>query len=190
MRRTSLALAVALAITFMAGCDHATESTQPDLAPVPTGIAMDRGGVVDRMVSMLDACDPTTFDAAVGPGTCLRNGGVTFDHFIAQLQKHGKAGAWAFDPPRIGAKVGQTLLATNRGGEVHTFTEVEEFGGGIVPDLNNLSGNPVPAPECLALGAGDFIPPGGTTSDEIEEPGVEHYQCCIHPWMRLTVVTR
>lgn len=31
-------------------------------------------------------------------------------------------------------------MAANVGGEVHTFTEVEEFGGGIVPRLNELAG--------------------------------------------------
>jgi hypothetical protein len=25
-------------------------------------------------------------------------------------------------------------------------------------------------------------------ADEVEEPGTEHYQCCIHPWMRATVI--
>jgi hypothetical protein len=73
---------------------------------------------------------------------------------------------------------------------VHTFTEVEAFGGGFVPELNALSGNPVPAPECLALDPDDFVPPGGTYSDEVEEPGTERYQCCIHPWMRATVSAR
>lgn len=189
MRRIPLAFTGLVMIASIA-CDDATRSTQPNPDQLPPGISAARGGVVNRMVNIKDACDPTTFDAVVGPGACVRNGGVTFDHFIALLQKHGQAGAWAFDPPQMGAKVGQTLLATNRGGEVHTFTEVENFGGGIVPVLNQLSGNPVPAPECLGLSANDFIPPGGTASDEIEEEGVEHYQCCIHPWMRLTVVTR
>ena len=78
-------------------------------------------------------------------------------------------------------------LAANQGGEVHTFTEVEAFGGGIVADLNTRSGNPTPAPECLALEPDDFVPPGGSYSDEVEEEGVELYQCCIHPWMRTTI---
>ncbi|MFL5581362.1 MAG: hypothetical protein ACJ8AO_13415, partial [Gemmatimonadaceae bacterium] len=85
---------------------------------------------------------------------------------------------------------GATILAVNRGGEVHTFTEVEEFGGGIVPILNQLSGNPVAAPECLALAAEDFVPAGGTYPVTEDEAGVEHYQCCIHPWMRTTVRVR
>ena len=62
--------------------------------------------------------------------------------------------------------------------------------GGIVPLLNDLSGNPVPAPECLRLEADDFIPPSGTYTDTVETPGTELYQCCIHPWMRATVHVR
>ena len=99
--------------------------------------------------------------------------------------------AWRFAPANnVQARVGQTLLAINRGGEAHTFTEVEEFGGGIVPVLNQLSGNTEVAPECRTLAADDFIPPGGTYSDEVEETGTERYQCCIHPWMRATVTAR
>ncbi len=76
------------------------------------------------------------------------------------------------------------LSVVNQGGEVHTFTEVDDFGGGIVPELNALSGTPVVAPECLALGAGDFIAPGGQTSHTFERGEADKYQCCIHPWMR------
>ena len=82
-------------------------------------------------------------------------------------------------------------MATNVGGEVHTFTEVEEFGGGMVPSLNELSGLTDVAPECEAVAQSDFIPPGQSSeADETEEVGDEHYQCCIHPWMRTTVHVR
>ena len=132
----------------------------------------------------MDACDPTSFNAVLGAGTCARQGGVSFDVFIAQLTKHQFVGAWHFAPGVVNMQIGQTLVARNNGGEVHTFTEVENFGGGSVPVLNQLSGNPDPAPECLALTASDSIPPGGTTSDVEDESGTELYQCCIHPWMR------
>jgi hypothetical protein len=79
------------------------------------------------------------------------------------------------------------LAAVNLGGETHTFTEVDDFGGGIVPQLNDLAGVPVPAPECLALVSDDFIPPGGSDSEVEDEEGTELYQCCIHPWMRAKV---
>ena len=32
--------------------------------------------------------------------------------------------------------------------------------------------------------------PGGTFTDEVEESGVELYECCIHPWMRAVVTAR
>jgi plastocyanin len=142
---------------------------------------------------MMDACDPQSFNAAIGPGSCIRQGGVDFAKFLTLLGQHHKVGALNFAPPTLNARVGQELLAVNHGGEVHTFTEVEEFGGGIVPDLNALSGEPVPAPECLSLEPGDFVPPGGTYTDEVEEveeEGTELYQCCIHPWMRAVVTAR
>jgi plastocyanin len=136
---------------------------------------------------MMDACDPTTFGAA--GVDCIRNGGVSFDEFLAQLEQNGKVGAWHFAPPEMNVRVGQTLVAVNRGGEVHTFTEVEHFGGGFIPELN---GGVAPAPECVfppdgTLSGDDFVPPGGTKSEEVEEEGTELYQCCIHPWMRTVV---
>lgn len=142
-------------------------------------------------VSMMDACDPDSFNAVIGAGACTRSGGVKFDQFIELLTRHQSVGAWHFAPGTANMVVGQRLSAVNNGGETHTFTEVDEFGGGIVPDLNRLSGNPTPAPECLALSGNAFIPPGGTfQTDAEDEAGVEHYQCCIHPWMRLDARVR
>jgi hypothetical protein len=50
------------------------------------------------VVRMQGPCDPTTFNAAVGPGTCIGNGTITFDHFIAELTNAQKVGAWHFFP--------------------------------------------------------------------------------------------
>ena len=138
------------------------------------------------IVNVTDTCDPDTFNAVIGPGTCVRAGGMKFDDFIAQLTRLGFVGPWRFAPTTVNAQTGQSFMATNRGGEVHTFTEVEEFGGGIVPNLNALAHTPTVAPECLALDPDDFIAPGQTYEEDIEEVGSEKYQCCIHPWMRLT----
>jgi plastocyanin len=136
---------------------------------------------------MFDACDPETFNAALGAGTCTRSGGVRFASFIEQLEKHHSIGAWHFAPPEVTMRVGQTLVATNHGGETHTFTEVEEFGGGIVPLLNQLTGVTNVAPECSQLSGPDFLAPGASFSEKEEDAGVEKYQCCIHPWMRAEV---
>jgi len=187
--RTREVLGLAAA-AFLIACGDATRSTSPATGDRALG-SKTEAGATNHLVSMKDACDPTTFDAALqDPSACLRNGGVTFQEFVAQLQRHQQAGAWHFAPPSLTVPEGSTLTAINRGGEVHTFTEVERFGGGMVPLLNTLSGNPTPAPECLALGPSDFVAPGGTFTVTESEAGVEHYQCCIHPWMRTTVRVR
>ncbi|PYR30140.1 MAG: hypothetical protein DMF92_09545 [Acidobacteria bacterium] len=163
--------------------------------PIAVGLAVFAARTVGfasdvRTVAINDQCDPESFNAVIGPGTCVNNGGVSFDTFITELTNSQHAGAWSFAPGEVSLRDGQAVQAQNYGGEVHTFTEVDEFGGGIVPPLNVLSGNPVPAPECLQLGGGDFIPPGGHSAPDLEEPGVHHYQCCIHPWMRADVIVR
>ena len=188
---------VALFVSFVA-CDMArtppnSESSSPvgpsDVSDPrtarPSGTPARAAGGSNVIINMMDNCDRDTFDAVIGPGTCVRNGGMKFDQFIAQLTRLGFVGSWHFSRPVANARVGQSLLVTNRGGEVHTFTEVEEFGGGIVPDLNELAGVPDVAPECLNLAAGDFVAPGGTFTETEDEEGDEKYQCCIHPWMRL-----
>src|SRR5215471_15419693 len=103
---------------------------------VERGVAA--GAPLERVVSMHDSCDPQSFNAAVGPGTCLRNGGVQFDDFIGQILRFQSVGGWHFGPPQTDAKVGDTFVAVNKGGEVHTFTEVDDFGGSIIPELNAL----------------------------------------------------
>jgi len=145
-----------------------------------------------RMVLMEDQCDPETFDATFGPGTCVRpHPGVSFSTFITELLHTQSAGGWMFGPREMRLREGVAFQAQNNGGEVHTFTEVDEFGGGFIPELNELSGNPEPALECLTLADDDFIPPGGTSElEDDEEPGTHHYQCCIHPWMRMDVTVR
>ena len=188
MRLSTRAATLVMSSMLVVACSD----TNPPTGPTTEAALTRRSGAGnERLVNMMDACDPTTFNAALNdPTACARNGGVTFEHFIAQLQKHQKVGAWHFAPPTINVRVGDALLAVNRGGEVHTFTEVEQFGGGMVPLLNTLSGTPTPAPECLMLDDEDFVPPGGTYREEVGEPGTELYQCCIHPWMRTVAHAR
>ena len=149
---------------------------------------------VIRTITIMDQCDPATFNVAVGPGTCAGNpGGVKFDMFISQLVHHQQADAWHFTPDPLRLSDGEQFRATNHGGEAHTFTEVDEFGGGFVPELNALAGGLSPTPECEALALklpAGLIFPGQSTAPEDEDPGVHHYQCCIHPWMRTDVIVR
>ncbi len=146
--------------------------------PVVLGMSLIGGSVgsqspAERLVSIKDACDPTTSNAVVGPGTCVRPGGVQFDDFIAELKRKGEVGAWHFAPSTTTAPLGQTLVAINRGGEVHTFTHVKAFGGGIVPLLNDLAHVPNVAPECLHLEGDDFVAAGTTYEEDIEDTGTQ-----------------
>jgi hypothetical protein len=143
-----------------------------------------------RQVQALDDCDPATFNAAVGPGTCVKDGTTTFSEFIAQLLAQGRAPAWRFAPGQLSLDAGGRLEAHNRGGEVHTFTEVASFGGGCIQALNSLLGL-TPVPECAGFPGGAFaataVPPGGTVTTSPLGPGIHRFECLIHPWMRTTV---
>src|SRR4051812_15332281 len=131
-------------------------------------------------VSIRDACDSASFNAALGAGTCVRAGGTTLAAFNTELNATGRVAAWTFDPASLTLRSGQMIMATNNGGEEHTFTEVAVFGGGIVPALNTASGNPLEAPECITITAADHIKPGASfTTDAETEIGVHRYQCCI-----------
>ena len=146
----------------------------------------------DKKIRLLDDCDPTTFNDVLGAGACVGNGHTTFDAFIAELAATQDAHDWRNQPSAIHLNVGRPTLVENVGGETHTFTPVAAFGGGFINDLNGISGNPVPAPECLNFGSLVFIPAGGTeegpTAGSTELPvGTRRFQCCIHPWMRTVI---
>lgn len=159
-------------------------------------------------IRIRDACDPKSFNEVIGPGTCIGgpHGTTKFKLFIEEIKEDHFAGAWRFNP-LLKASTGTFQLVTlkldsgrqtalqNKGGETHTFTRVEKFGGGLVPPLNQLSGNPEPAPECLQppsdtnifveAGETDTGPTAGTSALPV---GENKFQCCIHPWMRLRIV--
>ena len=97
---------------------------------------------VDAQVSALDQCDPASFNAALGNGACTKQGNVTLTAFNNELNSTHHVASWQFVPNNFTIRVGQAITVTNNGGEKHTFTEVDNFGGGIVPALNSASGNP------------------------------------------------
>ena len=150
-------------------------------------------GATSRNVQMLDDCDPATFNAVLGPGSCVKNGSTTFDEFVAQLLAQGRAPAWRFAPGQLKVDAGGTITARNRGGEAHTFTQVANFGGGCIAELNDLLGL-TPVPECAGFPGGAFgatlAPPGGSVTTTPLTPGIHRYECLIHPWMRTTVTAR
>lgn len=142
-----------------------------------------------------DTCDPVTFGALCRPGF---NGTTTLDQFGAELAATKTVRTWEYGGGEIRVSSGQSFRVDNRGGEVHSFSLVANFGGGRVPGLNTASGNPVPAPECLAAqgpanldiasGAGITVTTG--PSGTMKGKGTFKVQCCIHPWMRATVQIR
>ncbi len=191
-------VAVPALVLFVAACSDVGAPptvplpTSPSLADRSNGSTNTANGDKDdddaRSVRMLDDCDPASFDAALqDPNASVGQGKTPFDKFVAELTRSQVAQKWRFQPNHIELDRGATLTAVNKGGEVHTFTRVAKFGGGVVPLLNTLSGNPDVAPECTALEADDMVAPGGTYTAELNTDKLQHFQCCIHPWMRADV---
>lgn len=201
MYRTTNSILVLSLIGLVAGCTEAPEPTAPSaeaalLAPGSAPSASHSASDPGRQVLMLDACDPKTFNEAFGFEICTpanpnRAGGITFSTFVELLEKHQEVDAWRFAPDVIHVTGPVTISVPNRGGIPHSFTEVAEFGGGFVPFLNALSGNPVPAPECVhpdnpAAPHPDvrLIAPGDHDTHTFESGQMKKFMCCIHPWMR------
>ena len=145
-------------------------------------------------VVALDECDPTTFNAAVGPDFCKN---VTLGAFttLSDLFAGAEAGTpdpgWDFEPDQVTIHQGDILSVVDQGGEPHTFTEVKAFGNGFLPPLNPGSATSV-IPEC----AGGFstvavartrILQGSHLDITGLSKGKHLFQCCIHPWMRMEV---
>jgi len=171
-----------------------------------------------KTIVMRDACDPDSFNAVIGPGTCTpgHHGNTLFGDFLGELQSDQNAGAWRFNPMvnvtegnfklvRLDLTSGDQTTIQNAGGETHTFTRVSKFEGGFVALLNGVTGNPDPAPECAqVLPDGTLVPQpespanqfveagktesGPTAGSSALPKGLTRWQCCVHPWMRMLVV--
>jgi len=165
------------------------------IAPATAGSGSGGGGETKR-VRLIDDCDPATFNATFGPGTCVGDGETTVEDFIAQLIDNGfeaneSADDWEFKPADFRIDGGDRIRAVNRGGEFHTFSEVAKFGGGCVDQLNAILGL-TPVPECDDP---DVFPttgvaPGGTLDVHGLAPGTHNFECLIHPWMQSVVEVR
>jgi len=155
--------------------------------------ACDSTGSNGRIL-LQDDCDPATFNAALGAGTCQHRSaaGVTFANFNAELQANHTVAAWHIFPETMTVREGASFNVENAGGETHTYTEVDEFGGGVVPALNTAAGLTTVAPECQDGAEFDAstVRSGQTMRHTFDEAGTEKYQCCIHPWMRQTVTVQ
>jgi plastocyanin len=144
-------------------------------------------------VVALDECDPVTFNAALGPDFC-RNVTLGASTKLADLFTKAAAGTpdpgWDFEPDTIKIKKGTILTVVDQGGEPHTFTEVEKFGGGFIPGLN------APGEDTISECAGGFskvavaktrILQGSHVQITGLSKGEHLFECCIHPWMRVKV---
>ena len=174
------------------------------LTPVCLSVALsmvlwNAGGTValadddrNKEVVMLDNCEPT--DPGWTPtGGCKlkpKRGDVSasefFELLFSPLYPSGAIvghPSWRNEPSYLSIDEGRRVRVRNRGGRGHTFTEVEDFGGGFVPDLN---GDLEQAPECLT-GEVIVVEPGRRIQMRDLTPGLHKFQCCIHPWMRAAI---
>jgi hypothetical protein len=146
----------------------------------------------------LDECEPSSFNAdpklgGIGPDFC-KNVALGAQTSLSELLTGASQGhpdpKWDFEPDTLKVEEGTILSVVDQGGEPHTFTEVAKFGGGFI-DALNAPGEDT-APEC----SGGFsnvavaktrILQGSTSLVTGLSKGHHHFQCCIHPWMRVDV---
>ena len=140
----------------------------------------------------LDECEPSSFNAMLGPDFCknVSLGAFTsFSKLFSEASERHPDPNWDFEPDTLNIKQGTVVNVANEGGEPHTFTEVKDFGGGFVSGLN--AGEQT-VPEC----AGGFanvavaktrILQGSNVNVSGLSKGEHLFQCCIHPWMRVKV---
>src|SRR5689334_8958577 len=101
-----------LLAAIAAGNAYVNVHTNDGVAPINTGPGDFPGGEIrgqlgpkaedenddddNRVVNILDDCDPTTFNAppGPGPGTCVGKGTTTFQAFIAELTATKVAAKW------------------------------------------------------------------------------------------------
>lgn len=180
---------LSLPITSLAGClillvaAHAPAQDSSQKSPSPQ---------VPAQIVALDECDPTTFNAAIGPDFC-KNIALGFSTTFSDLFAKAAAGTpdpnWDFEPDTLQIKKGTPLVVVDQGGEPHTFTEVKEFGGGFIDALNHGEAT---APECAGgFGKVSVAKTRILQGSQLQVNGLskgEHlFECCIHPWMRVKV---
>jgi len=145
----------------------------------------------DNNIAVMDNCDPSDPNWNLVGGCFLHKGTVSLAEFNNLLFSPLYANntipvghpSWRNEPPYISTSPGKTIRATNWGGRTHTFTEVANYGGGAVPQLNGALGR---AQECVSPGV-VFLAPGDTQQIDNLAPGTHKFMCCIHPWMRAAI---
>src|SRR3954468_24519231 len=165
-------------------------------AVITVGAASSASAADHQVNKVKAACDPVSFNAALGEGACVRDDSgsrVEFEDLIAKLQTKGSDWHWRFNHHKVHIDSGESLLIVfDKGGEGHTFTEVGAFGPGCVPEINALIGaQGAPAADCTAAMEPSYVGPRRESFDVAGLSGGTHYfECLIHPWMQTTVVVR
>ena len=184
------------AVLFVATGLATNALAQTKTKAVAKAESTDSAPATPAQVVVLDECDPTTFNAALGPNFChnVALAPLGFATTLSDLFAKAAAGTpdpnWGFEPDQMTVKKGTPVVAVDQGGEPHTFTEVAEFGGGFIPGLNKPGETPVP--ECeggfsnVAV-ARTRILQGSQLQVSNLAKGKHLFQCCIHPWMRMEV---
>jgi hypothetical protein len=176
------------------------------LAGLVSPAVADGGAGGSGLIRVEDRCDPVTFNAAVGPGTCVpsEDGGVVWTRFVAALAANPagvlaerESRGWRFHETNVTIRAGQSLVLRNSGGELHTFTPVTQFGLGCVPPLNGffagLNQPAFPLADCDAAFAATSVLPGTTIQVKDSQKlakGSYRFECLVHPWMRTDVTVR
>lgn len=153
-------------------------------AITPSGRSDDDSG--RHQIAMLDDCDPRDPLWNNVGGCALKRGDVSFLEFVGEADSPLAAAvighqAWRNSPSYLEVTVGRTIRVKNEGGREHTFTKVANFGGGVVPTLNEGLQT---APECLEF---ENVEPGDTTTLPSLAVGNHRFMCCFHPWMRALI---
>jgi plastocyanin len=170
--------------------------------PAPAALAQEEDTRTPVQIVALDECDPTTFNAVLGLDFCKNVAlafvlpfATTFSDLFAQAAAGHPDPGWDFEPDRVTINKGTPLIVVDQGGEPHTFTEVARFGGGFVggaDGLGGLNGGQAPVPECkggfkdVAVARTRILQGSQLQVTDLSK-GKHLFQCCIHPWMRVTV---
>jgi plastocyanin len=171
------------ALLSLIGCGETVAPSERALFQQRTPSLAVENGDPGRRIFLRDHC---VGDSWLPFGGCLIDGSVERPDWLARVQETGSHPLWRNSPIATAVETGMTLEVVNVGGRGHTFTRVENFGGGRILALNTRDDTRIPAPECLRAVV-NIGGAGGSVEHTFTGVGEQRYQCCFHPWMRTTV---
>src|SRR2546430_1257590 len=93
------------------------------LVPAPAALAQ-KDTPTPVLIVALDECDPTTFNAVLGPDFCKNVAlafvtpfATTFEHLFAEAAAGTPDPSWDFEPDSVTITKGTPLIVVNQGGE-------------------------------------------------------------------------